>query len=396
MTTTTKRPIRSERLGALPPYLFAEIDRKKRAKIAAGADVINLGVGDPDRPTPTFIIEALQKAAMDPRTHPYSPGRGYPEFRQAAATFMKKRFGVDADADKHITTLLGSKDGISHLPAAVLNPGDVICAPDPGYPVYSSGALFNGAETHHMPLTAKTGWTPVFEDIPADVRDRARLLWANYPNNPTGATVELSFFDTMAQFCNEHDIIACSDHAYSEVYFEEAPPSFWQSKHVNLDETHAIEFHSLSKTFNMTGWRIAFAVGHPEVISALAAAKDNHDSGVFGAVQLAGAEALNQYDHPDVVAMREVYRERRDALTPGLRAMGCEVDPPRAGFFCWAKCPQGVDSMSFATRCLEEANVVVIPGAGFSKHTGNWFRIALTVEAERITEAVERMKRLNW
>lgn len=396
MTTTTTPKIRSTRLEALPPYLFAEIDRKKRAKIASGADVINLGVGDPDRPTPQFIIEALQKAAEDPRTHPYAPSRGYPEFRQAAANFMKRRFGVDADPDRHIISLLGSKDGISHLPCAVLNPGEVVCAPDPGYPVYTSGAIFSGAETHHMPLTADTGWTPNFDDIPEDVRKRARLLWANYPNNPTGATVDLSFFDELASFCAANDIIACSDHAYSEVYFEEAPPSLWQSSRAKLDETYAIEFHSLSKTFNMTGWRIAFAVGHPEVIDALAAVKDNHDSGVFGAVQLAGVEALNQFDHPDVAAMREVYRERRDALTPGLRAMGCDVDPPRAGFFCWAKCPAGVDSMTFTSRCLDEANVVVIPGAGFSKHTGDWFRIALTVEVDRIAEAVERMKRIDW
>lgn len=396
MTTMTNREVRSDRLRALPPYLFAEIDRKKRAKIAAGADIINLGVGDPDRPTPGFIIEALRQAAANPRTHQYAPSRGYPEFRHAAAEFMRRRFGVEADPDKHIISLMGSKDGISHLPYAVLNPGDVVCVPDPGYPVYTSGAIFTGAEVCPMPLTAGSGWRPNFEELPAEKLERAKLVWANYPNNPTGATVDVSFFDSMAELCAEHDIIACSDHAYSEVYFDEAPPSFWQSRHVDLNTTKAIEFHSLSKTFNMTGWRVAFAVGHPEVVDALAAAKDNHDSGVFGAVQFAGVEAMNQFDHPDVTAMREVYRERRDALTPGLRAIGCEVDPPKAGFFCWAKCPRGVDSMTFVSRCLEEANVVVIPGAGFSKHTGDWFRVALTVEVDRIREATDRLAKLSW
>jgi len=397
-TTSSKKTadIESARLAALPPYLFAELARKTREKIAAGADVINLGVGDPDRPTPDFIIDAMRHAVGEPRTHQYAPGRGYAEFRTAASDFMQKRFGIAADPDRHIIALMGSKDGISHLPLAIVNPSDTVCVPDPGYPVYHSGAIFSGADAHPMKLTAANGWLPVFDDIPPAVRDRARLLWANYPNNPTGAGVDLSFFQSQVEFCEKHDIIACSDHAYSEIYFDAPPPSLWQAPNADLDTTRAIEFHSLSKTFNMTGWRIAFAVGHPKILDALAAVKNNHDSGVFGAVQLAGAAALNNYDHPDVALMRTVYRERLDALLPGLRAMGCAVDPPKAGFFCWAKCPAGVDSMTFAKRCLDEADVVVVPGVGFSAHTDDSFRIALTVEVDRIEEATERMQQITW
>lgn len=394
-TTHSETPFTpSARLRALPPYLFAEIDRKKRAKRAAGVDLIDLGVGDPDRQTPGFIIEALRQAVGDPSTHRYAPGRGIPEFRQAAAEFMQRRFGVAADPDRHIISLLGSKEGIGHLPMAVLNPGDAVLVPDPGYPVYTSGAIFSAGEPIPMPLRTDSSWTPDFDAIDADIRSRARLIWANYPNNPTGATVDVSFFERLHDFAAENDIIACSDHAYSEIYFDSPPPSFWQAVGADLDATAAIEFHSLSKTFNMTGWRIAFAVGRPDIISALAAVKDNHDSGTFAAIQRAGAEALRGYTHPDVTAMREVYLQRRDALIPGLRALGCEVAPPGAGFFVWAKCPPGVDSMTFVARCLDEAGVVLIPGAGFSAHTGDWFRAALTVEVERIKEAVERLMRL--
>lgn len=394
-TTQTKPPFSpSARLRSLPPYLFAEVDRKKRAKRAAGVDLIDLGVGDPDRPTPGFIIEALRQAVTDPATHRYAPGRGVPEFRRAAAGFLRERFGVSADPDRHIVSLLGSKEGIGHLPLAVLNPGDAVLVPDPGYPVYTSGAIFSGAEPVPMPLRAAESWTPDLDAIDPDARRRARLIWANYPNNPTGATVDVTFFDRLLDFTAAHDIIAASDHAYSEIYFDSPPPSLWQSPNADLDSTAAIEFHSLSKTFNMTGWRIAFAVGRPDIIDALAAVKDNHDSGTFAAIQLAGAEALRGYHHPDVTAMRDVYRERRDALIPGLRALGCEVAPPGAGFFVWAKCPPGVDSMTFVARCLDEAGVVLVPGSGFSRHTGDWFRAALTVEVARIEEAVERLAKL--
>lgn len=395
------RPIRSQRLAALPPYLFVDIDRKRRARIAAGADVINLGVGDPDRPTPAFIIDAMNKAMRLPVHHQYPPNEGTKEFREAAARFMSRRFGVQADPARHVLTCIGTKEGIGHLPLAVVNPGDIVLIPRPCYPVYVAGATFAGAKIHEIPTSAETGWKPVLDRIPEDIAGTARLMWINYPNNPTGATADLAFFSRFIEFTSRHAIIAASDQAYSEVYFESKPVSLWQAAGASLESTLGIEFHSLSKTFNMTGWRVGFAVGHPEIIAALSAVKGNMDSGQFGAIQAAGAVALDNAEHADVVAMREVYRERRDALIPGLRRIGCEVQPPSAGFFVWSQCPPGadgkpMDSMRFAARALEEADVVVVPGAGFAEEARTFFRIALTVETPRIVEAVERLAKVDW
>lgn len=395
------RPVRSQRLAALPPYLFVDIDRKRRARIAAGADVINLGVGDPDRPTPSFILDAMNTAMRQPVHHQYPPNEGTKEFREAAARFMHKRFGVTADPARHILTCIGTKEGIGHLPLAVVNPGETVLIPRPCYPVYVAGATFAGARIHEIPTSSETGWKPVLDRIPDDIASSARLMWINYPNNPTGATADINFFSRVVEFTSKRGIILASDQAYSEVYFENMPVSLWQAAGASLDATMGIEFHSLSKTFNMTGWRVGFAVGHPEIIAALAAIKGNLDSGQFGAIQAAGAVALDNVDHPDVVNMRAVYRERRDALIPGLRNIGCEVQPPGAGFFVWAQCPLGadgkpLDSMRFAARALEEADVVVVPGAGFAEEARTFFRIALTVETPRIVEAVQRLSRVDW
>jgi len=395
-TITSPTEVRSQRLQALPPYLFVEIDRQKRARLEAGADVIDLGVGDPDRPTPAHIIEEMQRAAADPVWHRYAPSVGTMAFREAATRFMKRRFGVDADPKRHICQCIGSKEGIAHLPLAVVNPGDVVLAPIPGYPVYVSGAVFAGAEVSEVELTASDGWLPNFDKIDASAADRARLMWANYPNNPTAACADVGFFESFVRFTQDRGIIGCSDHAYSEVYFDQPPPSMWQAPSARLDETAGIEFHSLSKTFNMTGWRCAFAVGRPDIVSALAAVKGNCDSGQFGAIQAAGAMALDKYDHPDVGAMREVYRERRDTIVPLLREIGVEVDPPKAGFFVWARCPGGMDSMTFAARALEKCDVVLVPGAGFGRTARSFFRIALTVEVDRLKEAGERLKQVDW
>jgi LL-diaminopimelate aminotransferase len=401
MTIATKKTVRSQRLQALPPYLFVEIDRKKRAKMAAGRDVIDLGIGDPDRPTPRFIIEAMEKAARDPVNHRYPIGSGIKTFREAAAKFMKKRFGVEADPARHITTCIGSKEGIAHLPLAVVDPEETVLVPGVHYPPYVAGATFAGAKIHFMPLTAANGWKPRFEDVPGDVASRAKLAWVNYPNNPTAASADIAFYERYVEFCGRHGIIAASDQAYSEIFFEERPLSLWQVRGASLETTLGIEFHSLSKTFNMTGWRLGFAVGHPEVVGALESLKGNIDSGQFNAIQAAGAVALDNVEHPDVVAMRGVYRERRDVLVPGLRAIGCQIDPPTAGFFAWARTPVGasgkpIPSMEFASRCLEEADLVVVPGAGFSKDATDYFRIALTVEVPRIREAMERLKKVDW
>jgi len=416
------RSLRSERLNALPPFLFDEIDRKKRERIAAGADVINLGVGDPDKPTPRFVVEAMDRAMRELANQQYpAVGGGLKVFREAAARFMQKRFGVKVDPMKHIVALLGSKDGIAHLPWAVTNPGDLICAPDPAYPVYEVGAVLASCPVHKMPVGAEGGWKPRFEDIPHEVARAARICWVNYPSNPTAAAADVVFYERMLEWTGRtwrndggpesgagsenrptyRGCIAASDLAYSELYFgeEHKPVSLWQARNASIDETMAIEFHSLSKTFNMTGWRIGFAVGHESVISALASIKANVDSGTFNAIQAAGAVALDGFDRPEIADMRRLYQERRDVVVPGLRAIGCEVEVPPAGFFVWARTPKGkdghrIDSMAFAASLLERADTVVVPGGGFSPRASEYFRVALTVEAARMAEAVERMTRI--
>ncbi len=400
-------PARSDRLAALPPFLFDEIDRKKRERIAAGADVINLGVGDPDQPTPEFIVEAMNKAMRDLVNQQYpAVGGGLKVFRESCARFMHARFGVTVDPMKHIVCCIGSKDGIAHLPWAVTNPGDTVLLPDPAYPVYEIGAALAHCKVHKMPVSDETGWRPVFADIPAGAAANARLLWLNYPSNPTAAVADLPFYERAIEWTNatwsrgpggqQRGCILASDLAYSELYFEHKPISIWQAANADIGSTPAIEFHSLSKTYNMTGWRIGFAVGHADIISALAGIKANVDSGVFNAIQVAGAAALDNYQHAAVERMRRLYRERRDVIVPGLRAAGCEVSPPEAGFFVWArtpKSPSGVhqDSMAYAGRLLAEADTVVVPGSGFSPRAKEWFRVALTVDADRMAQAAKRI-----
>ncbi|MBC7833959.1 MAG: aminotransferase class I/II-fold pyridoxal phosphate-dependent enzyme [Phycisphaerales bacterium] len=397
-----QRPVRSDRLGLLPPFLFDEIDRKRRERLAAGADVINLGVGDPDKPTPGFVIEAMDRAMRELSNQQYpAVGGGLKVFREAAARFIERRFGVKVDPMRHVLALLGSKDGISHLPWAVTNPGDMVCVPDPAYPVYEIGAVLAGCRVHKLPVDASTGWKPVLSD--ASVPAGARLLWTNYPSNPTAASADLRFHENVLEFCAGRGVIVASDLAYSEVYLDgrpSRPPSMWEARNADIEQTRAIEFHSLSKTFNMTGWRLGFAIGHAEVIGALQAIKSNVDSGTFNAIQVAGAAALDQFDHADVEAMRQRYRERRDAIIPSLRSIGCEVEPPSSGFFIWARTPlarsgsgmgKPLPSMQFAGRLLEEADTVVVPGAGFSPRGEGYIRIALTVEADRMRQVGERL-----
>ncbi|HYE02273.1 MAG TPA: aminotransferase class I/II-fold pyridoxal phosphate-dependent enzyme [Phycisphaerales bacterium] len=400
-----RRPLASDRLAALPPFLFDEIDRMKRRRIAAGADVINLGVGDPDKPTPGFIVEAMNAAMRELGNQQYpAVGGGLRVFREAAARFMQARFGVRVDPQRHVLALMGSKDGIAHLPWAVTNPGDVVCVPDPAYPVYEIGAVLAGARVHKMPASPESGWAPEPAEIPGTIARAARLLWVNFPSNPTAASAPPGLYERVLGWARPRGVIVASDLAYSEVYLEgpEArPPSLWEAPGADPDTTLAIEFHSLSKTFNMTGWRIGFAVGHPEVIAALQAVKSNVDSGTFNAIQAAGAVALDSFDHADVRAMRALYRARRDAVVPGLRAAGCEVRQPDAGFFVWARTPRGADgtpvpSLEFAARLLEEGDTVVVPGGGFGPRGEPYFRVALTVEADRLAEAARRIAAIDW
>jgi LL-diaminopimelate aminotransferase len=398
--------IRSARLLALPPFLFDEIDRKKRERIAAGRDVINLGVGDPDQPTPGFIVEAMDKAMRELVNQQYpAVGGGLKVFREAAARFMHERFGVKVDPGRHVIACIGSKDGIAHLPWAVTNPGDAVFMPDPAYPVYEVGAVLAGCTPVKLAVTRESGWKPRYEGLdPASATGgaRPRLLWVNYPSNPTAADADIGFYERTLEWATRHGVIVASDLAYSELYLDgegSAPPSLWQARNASIDETPAIEFHSLSKTYNMTGWRLGFAVGHPGVIGALNQVKSNVDSGVFNAIQAAGAVALDHFRAPEIEAMRTLYRQRRDAIVPGLRKIGCEVDAPTSGFFVWAQTPPGregrpVDSMTFAGKMLEQADVVVVPGAGFSAGGRDYFRVALTVDVARMRETADRLARI--
>lgn len=397
--------VRSDRLAALPPFLFDEIDRKKRERIAAGADVINLGVGDPDQPTPGFIVEAMNAAMRDLVNQQYpATGGGLTVFREACARFMFERFGVKVDPMRHVVCTIGSKDGIAHLPWAVTNPGDVVLVPDPAYPVYEIGSVLAHCKVVKTPLSSERGWTPELNDVPADAKRAARILWLNYPSNPTAASADLGLYERAIEFARptwtdsprSRGCIVASDLAYSELYFEHKPISIWQAPNADIETTPAIEFHSLSKTFNMTGWRIGFAIGQPDIIKSLAGIKANVDSGVFNAIQVAGAAALKNFRGPEIERMRTLYRERRDAIVPGLRAVGCQVDLPKSGFFVWARTPGGVDSMSFASTLLEKADTVVVPGAGFSPRAKEWFRVALTVDAARLHEVVARISKLSF
>ncbi|GMU36766.1 MAG: LL-diaminopimelate aminotransferase [Phycisphaerae bacterium] len=387
------RTWRAERLGKLPPYLFVEIDRAKQAAIEAGRDVIDFGVGDPDRPTPKFIVERMCDAVRDPANHRYPLGRGKRTFRRTVAAFFERRFGVTLDPEKEVGALLGSKEGIGHFATAMLNPGEVALVPDPGYPVYISGAVFSEAAYHRMPLRVERGFLPDLAAIPADVLRRAKVLWLNYPNNPTAACAPMSFFEEALAFARKHDLLIAQDAAYSETYYEDPPPSILQLPGA---KERCIEFHSLSKTFNMTGWRIGFSAGNAEAVTALADVKNNLDSGVFGAVQDAAIAGLENMHHPEVRGILDTYRERRDALVSGLKEIGWEVNYPKATFYLWAKCPKGAASMDAAKRILAEANVVVIPGIGFGTCGEGFVRFALTVETPRIREAVSRLGRITW
>ena len=386
---------RAARLDQLPPYLFIEVDHKKKAAIAAGKDVIDFGVGDPDRPTPRFIIDRMALAIYDPKNHTYPFDVGVWEYREAITEWLKKRFGVMVDPKREVVTLIGSKEGLGHLPVAVVNPGDVVLVPTPGYPVYNAAAIFAGGVPYMMPLTHEHGFLPNLDEIPGDVLDKTVLMYLNYPNNPTGAVAPVAFYEKCVALAKKHDFIICSDAPYTETYFDDhdRPHSILE---VPGAKDVCIEMHSLSKTFNMTGWRIAFAAGSADVLAALSKVKGNMDSGVFAAIQHAGAIALRGYDHPDVAGIRALYKQRRDMFVPKLREMGFQIDPPRATFYIWARCPKGYDSWGCANKMLDEAAVVAVPGAGFGKPGEGFVRFSLTVANERIAEATKRLAGLRW
>jgi len=383
----------SDRLKALPPYLFAEIDRKKKAAVATGRPVISLGIGDPDTPTPRFVIEAAQEAVADPATHTYALDRGDDRFREAIARFFEKRFGVALDPATEILPAQGTKDTLSHLPMAMMNPGDVGLSPDPGYPVYNSSIQFAGGEVVRFPLTKEAGYLPDLDALDADVVKRAKLIYLNYPNNPTAAAATRDFYETAVAWAKANDVVIAQDAAYSEVYFEAPPLSILE---VDGARDVAVEFHSLSKTFNMTGWRVGWVAGNVDVIASLVRLKSNMDNGVFTAMQWAGAAALDGYDRPELVDLRAMYRRRRDCLVSALEAAGLEVNRPEATFYVWVTCPGGLDSRAFADRLLEEADIVATPGIGYGEHGEGFVRFSLTVPEETLEEAAGRIAGLSF
>ncbi len=383
----------AERLQQLPPYLFAELDKAKEEAIAKGMDVIDLGVGDPDIPTPPHIVEALKKAAENPVNHRYPSYVGMLSFRQAVAEWYERRFGIKLDPKKEVLTLIGSKEGIAHLPLAFINPGNVSLVPTPAYPVYHIGTLFAGGKSYFMPLLEENNFLPDLDKIPPDVARQAKIMFLNYPNNPTAAVAEEEFFERVIAFAKKYEILVCHDAAYTELYYDGYKPISF----LNVPEAKevGIEIHSLSKTYNMTGWRIGFAVGNEKVIAGLGKIKSNVDSGVFQAVQEAGIVALKT-DESIIEANRKVYQERRDLMVEGLREIGIEVNPPRATFYLWTKVPKGYTSASFCALLLKEAGIVVTPGNGFGETGEGYFRIALTVDKERLKEAINRLKKLGF
>ena len=380
------------RLGLLPPYLFAELDRLKREVQQNGVDVISVGIGDPDLPTPAHIVEALQKSARLAVNHRYPDYQGLDRFREAATGWYRRRFGVTLDPAREVCALIGSKEGIANFPVAMVDPGDIVLIPDPGYPVYYSACVFNGGEPYFMPLRPENAFMPDLGAIPGEIARRAKLMWLNYPNNPTAATAEPEFFQRAVQFCLENNIILAHDIAYSEIAFDGyRAPSVLEADGAR---ECAIEFHSLSKTYSMTGWRVGFAVGNERLIGALGTVKTNIDSGVFQAVQEAAIAAFDGGDEQ----LREycaIYKQRRDLMVEALHALGLECDVPRATFYLWARVPKGYTSVSFTERVLKETGVVITPGSGFGKSGEGYVRFSLTVPSERLREAVGRIKALR-
>lgn len=381
------------RIKTLPPYLFAAIDKMKQEAIARGVDIINLGIGDPDLPTPAPIIESLAEAAKNPKHHQYPSYEGMLAFRKAVADWYKRRFNVTLDPANEVLTLIGSKEGIGHIHLAFVDPGDVVLVPSPGYPVYPVGTSFCGGISHIMPLTKANGFLPDLNAIPKDVAKKAKLMWLNSPNNPTSVIMTKDYFKRAIEFAREHQIIICHDAAYSEIYYDgKRPASFME---LDGAKDVGVEFHSLSKTYNMTGWRIGFVVGNKDVLAALGKVKSQLDSGVFEAVQAAGITALG-LDESVTDGIRKIYQERRDTLVPGLKKLGLDVDAPPAAFYIWVTVPKGYSSASFTAHLLEKAGIVTTPGNGFGAPGEGYIRMTVCTTKERLAEAVERMKKVGF
>jgi LL-diaminopimelate aminotransferase len=383
---------KADRLKKLPPYLFKELNRKRTELRARGVDIIDLGVGDPDLPTPDHIVEAMKDAVENPDNHRYPSYSGMNELKDAVSKWFDRRFGVQVSPETEVVSLIGSKEGLAHLPLAFINPGDVALIPSPAYPVYHNATMFAGGESFFMPLKKENHFLPDLEAVPSEVTQRAKIMFLNYPNNPTSAVADHGFFERVVRFAEKHSILVCHDAAYTEMAFDGyRPPSFLE---VDGAKDVGIEFHSLSKTYNMTGWRIGYAVGNQALIEGLGAIKSNIDSGVFQAIQIAGIKALT-HDQSCVKEMVEVYTRRRDLMVNGLKEIGFEINPPKATFYLWIEVPNGYTSSELTAKLLEKG-VVVTPGNGFGEPGEGYVRIALSQKRSRLEEAIQRMKNITF
>jgi len=382
----------AKRMELIPPYLFAELDRKKAEAISKGVDVINLGIGDPDMPTPEHIVSGMQKFVADPETHNYPPYEGTKDFREAVAKYYAERFGVELNPSNEVLSLIGSKEGLAHIHLAYVEPGDYNLIPDPAYPVYRVTTYFAGGTPYIMPLLEENGFLPELDKIPADIADKSKLMFLNYPNNPTGAVANLEFFERAVHFAKKHEILICHDLAYSEMAYDNyKAPSFLE---VPGAKDIAIEFNSLSKTYNMTGWRVGMAVGNASAVQALGKIKNNVDSGIFKAVQRAGIEALlGPQEH--ISKMNSIYESRRNIMTEGLKKLGWNIKPIKATFYMWIPVPKGYTSTEFSSLLLEKAGIIVPPGVGYGEYGEGYFRVALTAPEERLKLALQRMEENN-
>ena len=379
----------ARRIEKLPPYLFVTISKKIAEKRAQGEDVITLAVGDPDIPTPRHVIERLCQAAQDPQNHRYPESEGLPQFRNAIAQWYEKRFGVALEPDREILPLIGAKEGIGHISLCFIDPGDIALVPDPAYPVYSIGTMFAGGSSYYMPLTEDNEFLPDLDRIPAEIARKAKILWINYPNNPTAAVADREFFERVVAFARKYDIAVCHDAPYTEVAFDGyRPVSFLEAS--GAMET-GVEFHSLSKSYNMTGWRVGMMVGNAGIIDALRRVKSNLDSGIPQAIQQAAIEALTG-PQDCVTEHNTIYKRRRDRVLQTLNQIGLKARPPSASLYIWARVPAGYTSLEFATSLLEDVGVVVTPGIGYGKYGEGYIRLSLTVPDQRLEEALARLR----
>tara|TARA_Y100000310_G_scaffold275281_1_gene291759 strand:+ start:443 stop:1606 length:1164 start_codon:yes stop_codon:yes gene_type:complete len=381
----------ASRVEKIPPYLFVEISRKIAQKKAEGIEVISFGIGDPDLPTSDPVVERLRQTAGDGPNHRYPETEGLPEFRSAVAAWYNRRFGISVDPVKEVISLIGAKEGIGHAALCFIEPGDIALVPDPGYPVYSVGTWFAGGECHWMPLREENGWLPDLEAIPADVADRAKVMWLNYPNNPTGAVADIAYFEQVVEFARKHDLAVMHDACYTDVVFDGySHPSFLETP--GAMEV-GVEFHSLSKTYNMTGWRIGMAVGNADMINAMLIVKSNLDSGVPQAIQEMGIEALETTDEW-LDGRNAIYQNRRDKVLRALETIGLHVDPPKASLYVWARVPEGQTSASFTEKILDECAIVVTPGNGYGQYGEGYIRLSLTIGDADLDRGLERL--IQW